>query len=141
MPSKTTISTNAYELIYNFTDENPFPGVSFYRIKVVGRDKYINQSPVAQVNNLSQGQGIKIYPTLVQHNTVHVQTDKTLRNARLEFFDLSGKKLSETSWESLSGRQDCTISKSYGLSAGTYLARLTSNGQAVKNQLLIVPGN
>lgn len=141
MPSKTTISTNAYQLIYNFTDENPFSGISFYRIKVVGRDNYTNQSPVVQINNMNQIQGIKIFPTLVEHNTVHVQTDKTLRNARLEFFDLSGKKLSETTWESLSGRQDCSVSKSYRLSAGTYVARLTSNGQPVKNQLLIVPNN
>ena len=137
LPSKITITTNDYQLIYNFTDEDPLPGTSYYRIKVVGKDNLFNQSPIVQIsNNLIQG--TKIYPTLIQNNTVFVETDKTLRNARLEFFDLSGKKLSETNWESLSGRQDCEVSRSNRLPSGTYLARLTANGQPIKNQLMIV---
>jgi hypothetical protein len=137
MPTKTTISTNSYQLAYNFTDEQPLPGISYYRLRVVGRDNYTNQSEIVQINN-HQVQGTKIYPTLIQNNMVFVQTDKPLRNARLEFFDLSGKKLSETSWESLSGRQNCRISGMGRLPAGTYVARLTSNGEPVKNQMLIV---
>jgi hypothetical protein len=137
MPTKTTISTNSYQLAYNFTDEQPLPGISYYRLRVVGRDNYTNQSEIVQITN-HQVQGTKIYPTLVQDNMVFVQTDKPLRNARLEFFDLSGKKLSETSWESLSGRQNCRISGMGRLPAGTYVARLTSNGEPVKNQMLIV---
>lgn len=135
--SETTTTTNDYQLIYNFTDEDPLPGTSYYRIKVVGKDNLINQSPIVQIsNNLIHG--TKIYPTLIQNNTVFVETDKILRNARLEFFDLSGKKLSETNWESLSGRQDCQVSRSTRLPSGTYVARLTANGQPVKNQLMIV---
>jgi hypothetical protein len=138
--SKMTITTNDYQLLYNYTDANPLPGTSYYRIKVVGKDNYINQSPIVMITN-NQIEGIKIFPTLVQNNTVFVETDKTLRGARLEFFDLSGKKLSETSWESLSGRQNCSMSKSSRLPSGTYLARLTANGQTIKNQLMIVQNN
>jgi hypothetical protein len=56
----------------------------------------------------------------------------------LEFFDLSGKKISETYWESLSVRQNVQVSKSGILPTGTYIARLTANGQNIKNQLVIV---
>jgi len=138
--SKMTITTNDYQLLYNYTDANPLPGTSYYRIKVVGKDNYINQSPIVMIAS-NQIEGIKIFPTLVQNNTVFVETDKTLIGARLEFFDLSGKKLSETSWESLSGRQNCSMSKSSRLPSGTYLARLTANGQTIKNQLMIVQNN
>lgn len=138
--SKMTISTNDYQLLYNYTDQDPLPGTSYYRIKVIGKDNYTNQSPIVQMSN-NQIKGIKIYPTLVQNNTVFVETDKTLRDARMEFFDLSGKKLSETNWESLSGRQNCPVSRSNRLPAGTYLARLTAKGQTIKNQLMIVQNN
>ena len=56
----------------------------------------------------------------------------------MEFFDLSGKKISETNWESLNGRQQLTISKAGVLPTGTYIARLTAKGQNIKNQLVIV---
>lgn len=140
IPSKMTITTNAYQLSYNFTDQNPLPGVSYYRIKVVGKDNYTSQTPIVMITN-NQIEGTKIYPTLVQNNMVFVETDKILNGAKLEFFDLSGRKLSETNWESLSGRQNCTISRSGHLPAGTYLARLTANGQSIKNQLMIVQNN
>ncbi|HEY4155680.1 MAG TPA: hypothetical protein VGM24_09630 [Puia sp.] len=138
--SQTTISTHDYQLSYHFTDSDPLQGISYYRIKVIGKDNYSNISPVVQVNN-NEIRGIKIYPTLIQNNTVFVETDKTLRDARLEFFDLSGKKISETSWESLNGRQNCQVARSNRLPSGTYVARLTANGQPVKNQLMIVQNN
>jgi hypothetical protein len=69
---------------------------------------------------------------------VFVESDKNLKGAKMEFFDLSGKKISETNWESLEGRQTVEVSKTGYLPTGTYLARLTANGQNVKTQLMIV---
>ena len=40
---------------------------------------------------------------MIQNNMVFVESDKNLRSAKLEFFDLSGKKISETNWASLIG--------------------------------------
>jgi hypothetical protein len=140
LPSQMTINTSAYELQYNFTDPSPLPGTSYYRIKVIGKDGYVNQSPVVMIANKTI-EGVKIFPTLVQSNTVFVETDKALRSAKLEFFDLSGKKISESNWESLSGRQSCNLSRAGRLPTGTYLARLTANGQTIKNQLMIVQNN
>jgi hypothetical protein len=138
VPSKMKITTNDYQLQYNFTDTHPFPGTSFYRIKVISKNGSSNQSPVVQISNMNPVDGTKIYPTLIQNNMVFVESDKTLRSVRMEFFDLSGKKISETDLESLNGRQSVLVSKSGMLPTGTYLARLTANGQRVKNQLVIV---
>lgn len=135
--SQMKISTNVYELNYQATDANPLPGVSFYRIKVIGKNGSTNLSPVIEITN-SALEGTKIYPTLVQNNMVFVESDKNLHSVKMEFFDLSGKKISETDWDSLNGRQSAPVSKSGYLPTGTYLARLTSNGQNVKNQLVIV---
>ncbi len=135
--TKMKISTHDYQLIYNYQDAHPLTGISYYRIKVVGRNGYNNQSAIVLIKNL-QGEGTKIYPTLVENNQVFVESDKNLRSVTMEFFDLTGKKLSETTWTSLNGKQVVQISKYGVLPSGTYVARLNSNGQNVKTQLVIV---
>src|ERR1700688_4445274 len=107
--SQMNISTNVYQLQYNYTDIHPLMGTSYYRVKVVGKNGYLNQSPVVQIINIPS-EGTRIYPTLIQNNMVFVESDKNLRSAKLEFFDLSGKKISETYWESLSVRQNVQVS-------------------------------
>jgi hypothetical protein len=135
--SKMKISTNDYQLQYKYTDIHPLTGTSFYRIKVVGKKGNINQTPVVQIIN-NPFDGTRIYPTLIQNNMVFVESDKNLRSVKIEFFDLSGNKLSETNWNTLTGRQNVQVSKSGVLPTGTYVIRLTANGQNVKNQLVIV---
>jgi hypothetical protein len=82
--------------------------------------------------------GTRIYPTVVQSNTLFVESDKNLREVKMEFFNLSGNKISETNLSSLNGRQTVHLSKAGNLPTGTYVARLTANGQIVKSQLVIV---
>jgi len=135
--SEMKISTHDYELNYNYEDAHPLIGTSYYRVKVVGKNGYTTESPVVLVLN-SQIEGTKIYPTLIQNNMVYVESDKDLKSAKMEFFDLSGKKLSETNWVSLVGKQSIQISRSGILPTGTYVARLTANGQNVKTQLVMV---
>jgi PA14 domain len=135
--SKQNDSTHDYELAYDYTDTYPLSGTSYYRLRIVGKDGAMNYSAIVHVSN-SQPAGIKIYPTVVQNSNLFIESGKTLKNARLEFFDLSGKKLGETDWETLSGRQTVQLSgRMSQLPTGTYLARLTANGQNVMNQLMI----
>ena len=135
--SKMTISTNDFQLNYQYEDAHPLPGTSFYRIQVVGKDGSIIQTPVVQIIN-SAVTGTRIYPTVVQSNSLYVESDKNLREVKMEFFDLSGNKISETDWSSLNGRQLVYVSKAGSLPTGTYVARLTANGQSIKSQLVIV---
>ena len=137
MDSKMTISTNDFQLNYQYADAHPLPGTSFYRIQIVGKDGSINQTTVVQIIN-SAITGTRIYPTVVQSNTLFVESDMNLREVKMEFFDLSGNKISETNLPSLNGRQTVHLSKAGNLPTGTYVVRLTANGQNVKSQLVIV---
>lgn len=135
--SKMTITTNDFQLNYQYADAHPLKGTSFYRVMVIGKDGSVNQTPVVEINN-SVVTGTRIYPTVIQSNTLFVESDKNLREAKMEFFDLSGNKISETNWSSLNGRQTVQVSKAGNLPTGTYVARLTANGQNVKSQLVII---
>ena len=135
--SKMKISTSDYQLQYSYRDIHPLTGTSYYRIKVVGKNGNINQTPVVQINN-NPFEGTRIYPTLVQNNMIFIESDKNLRSVKIEFFDISGNKLNETNWNMLTGRQNVQISRTGSLPTGTYVVRMTANGQNVKNQLIIV---
>ena len=137
LASEMTISTHVYSLNYNYEDPHPLAGTSYYRVKVVGKSGYTTESPVVFIKN-SQDLGTKIYPTLIQNNMVFVESDKNLHAAKFEFFDLTGKKISETNWDSLNGKQSAEISHAGALPTGTYIARLSANGQNIKTQLVIV---
>jgi len=137
LDSKMTDSTSAYELNYDYTDASTLPGTSYYRLQIVDRNGFSNYSAVIHISN-NQATGIKIFPTIVNNTNLFVETDKPIRNARLEFFDLSGKKIGETSWETLNGKQSLQpVTNMRAMATGTYLARLSAHGEILVNQLLI----
>ena len=134
--SKMTDTTHTYDLDYTFTDQSPLPGTSYYRLQIVGKNGATKYSDVIHLSN-NEISGLKIYPTVIHNTNFFVETDKTLKNAKLELYDLSGKKLSETNWETLNGRQSVQPGNNM-LATGTYVARLSAHGETVLNQLLII---
>ena len=135
--SKMKSNTNSYQLPYSYTDLKPLSGTSYYRIAVVGKNGNTYQSTIVRISNNTASE-TKIYPTLVQNNIVYVESDKNLRNVKMEFYDLSGNVISETSWATVSGKENVQVSKSGNLHHGTYIARLTANGDMIKNQIVII---
>jgi hypothetical protein len=135
--SKMTINTNDYQLNYLYVDTHPLSGTSFYRVRVIGKDGSSNQTPVVQIIH-SVVTGTRIYPTVVQNNTLYIESDKNLREVKVEFFDFSGNKISETYWSTLNSRQNVQVSKTGHLTSGTYVARLSVNGENIKSQLLVI---
>ena len=136
--SKMTDTTHAYQLDYTYTDNAPLAGKSYYRLMIVYRNGFSTYSDIiTAINNISQG--LKIYPTVVQNSSLFIETDKQIKNARLEVFDLSGKKISETDWDVLDGRQSLQIVANTSMpKTGTYFARLSSKGETILSQLLII---
>lgn len=135
--SKMKSNTNTYQLQYSYTDLNPLPGTSYYRIVVVGKNGKIYQSTIVRISNNTSSE-TKIFPTLVPNNIVFVESYKNLHDVKMEFYDLSGNKISQTSWATINGRENVQVSKSGNLHHGTYIARLTANGKVIKNQILLI---
>jgi hypothetical protein len=140
VPTKQTDTTTTYALQYSYTDPSPLPGTSFYRLQIVDKYGLTNYSKVLQVTT-AQIQGIKVYPTVVTSSSLFVETEKPIANARLELFDLTGKKINETDWASLSGRQSCSITGNQRVVTGTYVVLLTAGGTNLLHQLIIVQSN
>jgi hypothetical protein len=136
--TQQTDSTHDYELNYSYTDKSPLPGTSYYRLEMVDKYGFSSYSKIITVQN-QDVQGVRIFPTVVQNNSLFVETDKSIRNAKMEVYDLSGKKISETVWQELSGRQNFTVSNGTGrISTGAYVVRLTANGENLVHQLILL---
>jgi hypothetical protein len=140
VPTKQTDTTSTFELQYAYTDPSPLPGTSYYRLQIVDNYGFSSYSKVLQISKEDM-QGVKIYPTVVTNSNLTLETDKPIKDARLELFDLSGKKINETDWAAVSGRQSFNLTANSRLASGAYVLLLTSDGNNLLHQLIIVQSN
>ena len=88
-------STTAHS--YRFTDAQPLPGRSYYRLQQVDFDGQSSFSPVRQVNLNSAGT-VKISPSLAV-STLHARVETPFSNdVRWTIFDASGRAVRAGIW-------------------------------------------
>jgi hypothetical protein len=123
---------------YSYTDDVAFNGTVYYRLLMVDRDGAINYSNLVSLP-LHTAQIIRLYPTVVEDGILFVETRSSIHQARLEVFDMNGRKIQEKDWPVLDGRQSISI---YGnktsLPAGAYIARLSNTNSIFAKQIIIV---
>lgn len=59
-------------LQYNFVDENPVSGVSYYRLKIVDKDGNYNYSANRDINIRSNSDALQIYPNPASANQIRI---------------------------------------------------------------------
>ena len=117
-----TISTQQK---YQFTDNNPFKGLNFYRLKQVDYDGNYTYSNIATVTFENVAALFKVFPNPVA-NTVNISIPLTTGTSVVAVYDLNGKKMLE---KQISGN---TVSQSLDLStlaAGVYHVTLVQGKQ------------
>ncbi|MBS1602468.1 MAG: T9SS type A sorting domain-containing protein, partial [Bacteroidetes bacterium] len=124
LPSATT----------QYTDLFAYNGTVYYRLKMVDIDGQTNYSGIASLVRHSNTTS-RIYPTVVENNTIYVETAKTIRQPRVELFDMNGRRLLEKEWPGLEGRQQMTLPS---LPAGAYLVRLSDLQGALTKQIIMI---
>ena len=123
---------------YSYTDLFNYNGTLYYRLEMVDVDGKINYSNIVSLTRHS-AKTAHIYPTIMDNNNLFVETPTAVRQARLEIFDMNGRKLQEKSWSVLEGRQQVTVSSNGGtLPAGAYLVRLSNSQSTLVKQLILV---
>jgi hypothetical protein len=133
----TTPAIDGGDASYHYTDQYSYAGTAYYRLAMVDKD---GNTAYSNILTLSQkdGSGARVYPTVVENGSIYVETPSSSYQTRLELFDMSGRKLTETSVTS--GRQQVSLSGAgHGsLTAGAYLIRITANNLVLAKQIIIV---
>ncbi|MBC7828619.1 MAG: T9SS type A sorting domain-containing protein [Chitinophagaceae bacterium] len=122
---------------YSYTDNIPLPGHSYYRLKMVDTDGNETFSQIISVSNKTSP-GIKIYPTVVQNNTLFIQSGRALQNVSVSLFDMTGKKMVDRHIRSMANGQTVSVSLPSHIAPGIYLAEVKTNtGQQAKKLLIV----
>jgi uncharacterized delta-60 repeat protein len=120
---------------YNFTDEKPFTGINYYRLKMIDKDGKFEYSPVRIVNN-SGNFYVTIYPLPAKNRlNIQVQSNKT-EKAQILVTDISGKTLI-TSSVSLSVGVNNTFINLQSPSKGVYFLKIVTS-QTTETRKIIV---
>jgi hypothetical protein len=134
-----TAGSNTPVNAYSFMDQFAYSGMVWYRLAMVDLDGYTSYSNVITLT-LKQSPGVKIFPTVVQDGNIFVESGQSLSQAKLELFDMSGRRLSEKDFSVLSGRQQVSLSANgrAGITAGMYIVRLSDSHSVLAKQIVLV---
>lgn len=116
----TVSSRNELEVTtYSITDENPFEGISYYRLGTQETNGTLNYQKIVSLDRESKGWNTQHYQ--FQQNLVVDFNNSMPADCNISLFDLSGKLLAQ---ETVSQPQ--TKINLSSLSAGIYFIRITS---------------
>lgn len=109
---------------YQYKDNHPLSGNNYYRVRQVDLDGRSKTTIVQTVRITCAHEGaIKVYPT-ISRSAVTVYLNETSKNAQVELYDISGRKMSvNTERNALK----CTIHVTE-IPSGQYILRLVNNG-------------
>lgn len=124
------------ETVYQYTDHISYSGLVHYRLKMVDKDGSAEYSAVVTVSLDVAENNVKIYPTMVEGNTLYVETAGSLAQGKVEIVDMNGRVML-TQKHVMSGRQQVSIGNSR-LAAGSYLVRVTDGTKLVAGKLVMV---
>ncbi|HLZ89668.1 MAG TPA: T9SS type A sorting domain-containing protein, partial [Puia sp.] len=133
----TIPANDTTEQSYSYTDQDTYDGKLYYRLEMVDRDGKTNYSTIISIS-LKEAQGIRIYPTRVESGSFFIESSASIRQARLELFDINGRRLQENEWAALEGRQQVTVNNNASLPAGAYIVRLSANQTTLAKQIIII---
>ncbi|HMH24309.1 MAG TPA: T9SS type A sorting domain-containing protein [Puia sp.] len=124
---------------YSFTDQFAYNGMVWYRLAMVDLDGNTRYSNVITLS-LRQSRVANIYPTVVQDGNIFVEFTQPVSQAKLEVFDMSGRKLSEKDFAVLNGRQQVSLAAGgrAGITSGLYVVRLSNNSEILAKTIVVV---
>ena len=130
--------TNGGIRSYSFTDQYASTGTVWYRLAMVDLDGHISYSNVISLS-VKQSRIANIYPTVVQDGNIFVESSQPVNQAKVEVFDMNGRKLSEKDFSVLNGRQQISLAGGRaGITVGMYVVRLSDKSSILAKTIVMV---
>ena len=127
-------------LNYSTLDENPFNGISYYRLKQVDLDQTFSYSQIQSVE-FENGKefGFDIFPNPSEGNTINVSLENAdAKEVLVVVFDVTGKEsYSKVLITNEANNSVYAIDPSNTLAPGVYLITATSNQKIYSKRLIV----
>ncbi len=123
---------------YDFTDENPLPGINYYRLKQLDTDGKFEYSPLVIADVRATGLIFDVFPNPSSDGELSVRTvSRSEGSARLEIFDWAGYKVYQEAVQMPEGTMIYPVSMAT-FPKGAYTARLEMpDGQVHFRKILL----
>jgi hypothetical protein len=132
--------TSHRRLDYHFTDLNPLPGYSYYRLKQTDIDGTFKYSKAVFIENSGMDNFVEVYPNPgSRHEPIHIDVYfPGAQSAHLDIADVTGKPL-------YNGTLDLGITElsvqdlplRHQLESGVYILRFVINNYAIVRKLVV----
>ncbi len=135
MEYSTIGKINAGSSKYNFTDNKPFKGINYYRLKMVDKDGKMEYSPVRTINN-SDNFYVSVYPLPAKDRlNIQIQSNKT-EEAEISVTDISGKTLITKSVSLAEGLNNSVINVQ-SLTNGVYFLKIVTPQKTETRKIVV----
>lgn len=128
-------SNSSQPQAYIYTDQQAAGNIIYYRLAMTDLDGTVTYSAVIRLQNSATAE-IRIYPTLVQNNSLYIESGKAVNHTKAIIFDMNGKKLAEQTLENIQGRQTITLNSA--VKSGSYIVSVTDGSSLLAKQIIIV---
>jgi len=131
---KVTAAGNSTEVkAYSFTDNTPFPGISYYRLKMIDKDGSFSYSSIVKIGATNE-KGFTIFPNPVEAE-LHLQVSRTkAESVTVKILDQLGKVLKQQQVQLNVGNNSFTITVD-NLAKGSYM--VVVNGETLLQKQFI----
>ncbi len=124
---------------YEFVDNNPLKGTSYYRLRQVDFDGTQSYSPVSAVTfNEPLQSAFHVYPNPTD-NELFLNVSNPAGEVHVTIYDLTGRKMFEQIYPVTKDKKNetITVQAKYLLPTGAYLLSATTNGAEYRERMIL----
>jgi hypothetical protein len=123
---------------YNFTDKQDLDAVTYYKLKVVNKDKSVTYSNVIILKNATgkNAAGISILKNPVESTLTFTYTAASATQSNVAIYSASGVKVYSSRLSSQKGINAVSLSLDSHMVAGTYILEVTNGAERMVTKLL-----
>lgn len=106
---------------FRMTDNELLTSASYYRLRMVAANGQVQYSNVLSFRSAASGNGLRVYPTMVQEQTTLTVTANETAPAVVAVIDLNGRTVMSKNVNLTAGASTLTVDGFSRLTAGTYV--------------------
>lgn len=123
-------------LVYGFSDLDPLPGISYYRLKQTDYDGAFTYSEKKRVNFNPEATDVLVYPQPASGGYLNIElSSDSESSSNIKLLDVQGRLILRTDFY---GRKGQVLRLETGdIPGGTYLLMITSDNQMISKKIMI----
>lgn len=134
--AEKVVGDYAYDNIYEVIDNQPEPGINYYRIKVIDYDGRVEYSNVAVIKN-SEFHEVVLFPNPCTEKGFYLTVDDSFDElVTVRVFALRGRLLFKKEWNA-KFEKTCFIDTSTGIIKGFYHVIITSEDKRINKRIFV----